>query len=60
MDGTSVVVGVAIGAVALRLMQWSSARAIVKGQIGDEAHLHATPGDPGAQPPAIRVGDLDR
>lgn len=60
MDGPSLALGFVAGAAALRLLQLSSARAITKGQIGDEAHLHATPPDPRATPPAERVGDMDQ
>jgi hypothetical protein len=59
LDVPSLVVGFAAGAVALRLLQHSSARAITRGETGDEKLLHATPADPKAEPPAERRGAMD-
>jgi len=57
-DTLKLLIGAVVGAVAFGLMQRGQAKAITRGEVGDERHLHATPGDPKADPPALRR-DLD-
>jgi hypothetical protein len=57
-DAIKLLVGAAVGVVAMELIRRGQARAITRGELGNERHLHATPGDPKADPPAIRR-DLD-